>query len=496
MMSITFKPHFRNRLSTLLITGTLACTLIATGTSAEIIHKGSIDMNKPGAVINAIADMVMDDPSIKPLKRKAVKPANKKSPLYFYGQKSLTKPILESYLDQAIVHMSGSSTEPEVYGERSRQFLKDTGTKFIHWADLGWVRLYTQKDWDNIVSGVDAVHGTDWGSDIIFECGIMEAIGRHEIDNTPIPEWLLRILNDLGVQDNRKAGPNGKGYFNYEAMFDRNASDWPKNLVGLWYSNLEREQSVPGITMLETQIYYAYLIAEYIDAGFEGIMFGQTMLTGARDKDNSALNALCSFAKKWASARAYRHAVTLTSHVYNATDYPKSPASKAKPLFTHLTWPSRLSYSEKPPYTIQFGPDVKATAKRQGGEEIIHLLSLPHDLPILIEIDNFGGDPRINDFADDDITAYAAKTPVERRAFLKKYYFDSRKWKNADGNGRVHFALAGYRCLIRRISLYTLPNGDLSAPVNFYLPFREAGGEEDTIRELFKQARTSKDFPK
>lgn len=489
-------PRFISNTASIVILSAITIIMHTGSADAKSIHRDGIDMKKTGAAINAIADAVIANPEIKPLKRNAIKPAGRKSQFYFYGQKNLTKPVLEAYLDRAIVHMSGSSSEPEVYSERSRQFLKDTGTKFIHWADLGWVRLYTQKDWDKITSEIDAIHGTGWGSDIIYECGIMEAIGRDAINNTPIPQWLLKILDELGVQDIRKAGPKGKEYFSYEAMFDRNAADWPKNLVGLWYANPEHEQSVPDITMLETQIYYAYLMAEYIDAGFEGVMFGQTMLTGARDKDNSALNALCKFAKKWASARAYRRAVTLTSHVYNATDYPKSPASKAKPLFTHLTWPTRLSYSEKPPYTIQFGPDVKATAKRQGGEEIIHLLSLPHDMPILLEIDNFGGDPRINDFADDDITAYAAKTQVERRAFLEKYYFDSRKWRNAEGNGRVHFALPGYRGILRSVSLYTLPNGDLSKPVGAYLPFREDGGEEDTIRDLFDQARLPKDFEK
>lgn len=452
------------------------------------------DAEKSGAVIGAIADAVIANPSLKPLARKCIRPSDKQSPLYFYGQRKLTKPLLEAYLDRAIVHMSGSSSEPEVYSERSRQFLKDTGTKFIHWADLGWVRLYTQKDWDRLVTEIDTVHGTDWGSDIIYECGIMEAIGQKQIDATPIPEWMLKLMDKLGVQENRKVGSNGKGFFCYETMFDRKAPDWPKNLPGLWSPDPESEQSVPDITMPETQLYYAYLISEYLDAGFEGIMFGQTMLTGARDKDNAALHALCMYAKKWASARAYRHAVTLTSHVYNGVDYPKSPASKSRSLFTHLTYPSRPSYSEKPPYTMQFGPDVKKTAKRYGGDEIIHLLSLRHDLPILIEIDNYGGDPMINDFHDDDITAYARKTPIERRAFLRKYYFDSRKWKNAEGNGRVHLALPGYRCLIKNLSLYRLPDGAPSKPVSFYLPFREDGGEENTIRDLFAQARMPRDF--
>jgi len=90
--------------------------------------KENMNYKKPGAVIDTIADTVIANPQLKPLTRKALKPTDTKFPLYFYGQKKLTKAILESYLDRAIVHMAGSPSDEAVYSERSRQFLKDTGT--------------------------------------------------------------------------------------------------------------------------------------------------------------------------------------------------------------------------------------------------------------------------------------------------------------------------------------------------------------------------------
>ncbi len=414
------------------------------------------------APLELIIDAVAADPNLKPLTRKAVAPRDYSGPLQFKGQEELTKPLLEAYLARTVSHMN-------IIEERAREFLHYSGAKFVHWSDLGWARLYKTDDWQSITQAVDAVHSTDWGQDVIFECGIMEAIGRRAVDSTPIPRWLVTALQKSGLQDKRVAGPNGKEYFCYKAMFDRNAEDWPKHFVGHWHPDPEAEQSVPDLTMLETQIYYAYLIAEYIDAGFEGIMFGQTMLTGRRDKGNEALHNICSFARKWAALRGYRGAVTLSSHVIYPTDYPTEPEDKARPLFTHLTWPTRLSYTSSSAIGMQFGPDIKPEGRRQGGGEIVRLLQLPHDLPILFEIDNYGPSKGPNGVCDqgyDEITAYSCKNPEQRAAFLRHYYAECRKWKNRDGNRRCFLAMPGVRCLNTPVSLCITAEGKPSEPTS------------------------------
>jgi len=222
------------------------------------------------------------------------------------------------------------------------------------------------------------------------------------------------------------------------------------------------------------------------------VMFGQTMLTGARDRDNAALATLCEFAHKWAAARAYRHAVTLTSHIYESRDW------QGKPLFTHLTWPTRLSYAPEPPHELRFGPPFKTEGGRQGGEEIEHLLKLPHDLPILLEIDNYGrasGPSAVCEAGYDEITGYAAKPAGERERFLQEYFFQIRNWKNAAGNNRVHLALPAYRCLCDALSLGEGTDGKPLPAVSFYSPFVEAGGEEKLQALLFTKARPPEGFP-
>ncbi len=299
------------------------------------------------AMLNAIADAVLQDTDRKPLTRTVVHPLEPGSPLQFMGREELTRPLLQAYLDRAVVHMFD-------WGERTREFYRDTGAKYVHWADLGWARRYTADDWAMLTAEIDAIHGTDWGADMLFVAGVMEAVCSANTSNTLIPQWLLTILVEEGIQEQRTFGPNGPEYFNYEAMFDRDADNWPDHFVGLWVQTEDREQGPPDITMLETQIYYAYLIAEHLDAGFEGIMFGQAMMTGARDHDNGALHALCSFARRWAAERAYRKTVLLTSHIIEPRDYPKAPHPDAQPLFDLIKWPTRLSYTDEKPFGMHF----------------------------------------------------------------------------------------------------------------------------------------------
>ena len=445
----------------------------------------------PQIVLDAIAQYVFDHPELKPITRKCLSPdVSFQSELMFQGQAGLKRPLLEAYLDRAIVHMN-------LWDERSRRFLEESGTKYVHWADLGWNRVYTPEDWIKLTASVDAIHDTPWGCDISFECGVMEAVSRSRTSGFKIPPWYRVVLNATGLQQQRRYGPQGPEYFNYEAMLDREAADWPANFLGLWGKSETDESGPPDITMLETQIYYAYLMSEYLDAGFEGVMFGQSMMTGARDTGHRALHALTRFASQWADRRAYRGAVALTSHVIEIPTWPVPETGQARPLYTHVTWPMRLSYTDEEPFGMHFGPEAKATPNRQGGEEIVRLLQLPGDLPILLEIDNYGknaGPSTVCDEGYDEITAFAAKPPKDRCAFLEHYYFASRDWRNSEGHGRVHIALPGNRVINVPLSLANDAEGKPLPPVRAYKPFAENGGDEAIIGELFKQARTPENF--
>jgi hypothetical protein len=457
---------------------------LATDGEGVLLEHGQLLWPSPVTLLSRIVQHVQANPGVKPLTRTVLHPANTNSPPHFDGQSSLTKPLLDAYLDQAVTHMNGHWDDWNV---RGMQFLECSGTKFIHWGDLGWARLYTAADWQKITAAADMIHGSPWGCNMILECGIMEAIYPSQADNQRIPDWYLHVLQDLGIQQKRSFGPNGPQYFCYESMFDRNAPDWP--WVDIWGSG----SGAPDITMLETLLWYSWLAAEYIDAGFEGIMWGQIMLTGTRDYDHAASYGLCEFSRQWANARGYRRAMTLTSHVNRTWNYP---TNSSNPVFTHLTWPTRMRYTTNAGFGMQFGIGVPASPPQQGGQEIEAILQLPGDLPILLEIDNYGpGEKWVCDQGWDEITAFARKPAADRRAFLDHYYYAMRNWTNSAGNNRIHFALPSLRPLNVATSLGVDTNNVPFSALGLYEPYREVGGDEDKIRELFLNARLPAYFP-
>ena len=288
-------------------------------------------------------------------------------------------------------------------------------------------------------------------------------------DSTKIPDWLYQSMEELGITKDRKPGPNGPRFFCYENMFDRTA--WPAGFIGIWGKAPDDDcaTTVPDITMTETQLWYAYQMAEFIDAGCEGIFFGQMGLVGRRDRANGweCAHALTEFAKRYAVARAYRHAVFLSTHLWQV-DY------KGKPIYTHLTWPSRLFYNDKFRHGMISGLDAPIDGQHKCRQEFTRLLNAPADLPILIEIDNYGKMPKDHSTAadpegNDEITAYSLKPFWARAAFLRQYYFEFQTYKNAAGKCRMHLAPSGWR--------------------EPYIPYSEAGGDEYTIKALFKTAK-------
>jgi hypothetical protein len=418
---------------------------------------------KAERMLNYIAKSITSGRISKPASRTVISPANLSGDLMFRRQSDLTNDMVDRYLSRAISHFLPWS-DPL----RSREFLKNTGTKYIHWSGLIWGA--PPPDWQTLSAEIDAVHGADWGKEVVYEAGVMEIVDKDTMDAAPIPDWLYQCMEELGINKTRRPGPNGPRFFCYENTFDRNAKNWHPSHIGRWAKDASGRDtaSVPDITMLETQLWFAYLISEYIDAGFEGIMFGQIGLVGKRDKDFACTYAMTQFAKKYAAARAYRHAAFLSSH-HRQVDH------KGKPILTHLTWPSRLFYTDRVRFGMECGLNAPVDGQHKCVQEFRQLLNTPHDIPILIEIDNYGASAPTSAYAcnpegDDEITAYMKKPHWARAEFLRHYYSEFLTYENACGKtGRVHLAPSGDRC--------------------GYLPYKEADGEEEIVKALFRTAK-------
>lgn len=422
-------------------------------------------------ILEQISKSVVSGAVDKPITRTIISPAAQSPDLKFSSQSDLTSDKIDRYFNRGISHFL-----PWDNPVRSRQFLQNTGTKFIHWAHLLWGQ--SPPDWKTLSAEIDAVHNSTWGRDIVYEAGVMEAIYRGATDRAFIPDWLYKCMEELGINKTRKPGPNGPRYFSYENMFDRNAADWPPANIGRWSRDKDGKDdgSVPDITMVETQLWYAYLITEYIDAGFEGIMFGGLELTGVRDAaaGNECMYELSQFCKRLAASRAYRRAVFMSTHHY-CVAYKGQLEPDSPKIFTHMTWPSRMFYSSKFNHGMETGLNATDDGQHRTAAELQMVIKKPpFDLPVLIEIDNYGPSAPTSPIAcnpegDDEITAYKKKPAWARAAFLRQYYHEFQTYTNKRGkSGRVHL----------------LPSGERMG----YLPYKEADGDEEVIKELFAEA--------
>ena len=419
-------------------------------------------------ILTHISEGLISGRIAKPITRSVLRARGQSAELRFTKQSDLTSDLVDRYMSRAISHFL-----PWDNPTRSRLLLEYTGTKYIHWSTLLWGQ--PPPDWKILCAETDAVHGSDWGSDVVYEAGVMEIVSRPQLDNARIPDWLYQCMEELGINKTRKPGPNGPKFFSYENTFDRTATDW-EGMIGRWERDKDGKDngSVPDITMVETQLWYAYLIAEYIDAGFEGIFFGQFGLTGARDSGNEVLWEMTQFAKRLAAARGYRRAVFLSTHHY-CIPYKGQLDPNSPTIFTHMTWPSRLFYSDKNEFGMETGLNATDDGQHRTAAEFYMLVKKPpFDLPILIEIDNYGQVAKGSSIAadpegDDEITAYMKKPHSDRVAFLRYYYHEIQTYTNKLGKqGRVHLAPSGERC--------------------GYIPYKENEGEENVIKELFAEA--------
>jgi hypothetical protein len=390
----------------------------------------------------------------------------------FNGQSGLTKDKIQAFLGRAVTHFETASFRGFDQAEwlRTRKFLKDTGAKFIHGAELSWGRSYPDHlYWEQCKARLADLHATAGLKDVIVEGFIAEHIGSNA-DATVIPDWLWQEMEAQGINKTRTKSPKdtgGRHYFHYENFFQ---ADWPN--INRWGQG----QSVPDITQTETKLYFRYLLREYIDAGFESIWFGGILLTGETDENNNALNELCTYARQYAAKHGRRGAVLFTSHC-------PGRMHDGSELLDYAAFPSRVRYSERGP-----AMEINTAHSDAGVRDLIGVIENMSDLPVLLEIDNYAcaASPPIGSGAYDEITGFAAKPPQIRRAFLRKYYHEVRNWRNLWCNQRVNLALPGRRGIcIATCAGHLDANKAIPYPTNWYSPYREHSGDEDTIAALF-----------
>ena len=226
----------------------------------------------------------------------------------------MSEQVLHNYLNKAmtfngLVSMSQYGDAPNGFNpsfERDMQFIRNVGPKYIGRAAYFWSypKNMNIADYANYIKkGAEKVHAFD--PEIILEAAIFETCYKRFTDTVKIPEY---VFEAFGQQpENRN--------FSYEKM--RNTS-FANNFWG------EENSSVPDITKLETKMWFYYWGTFYINAGYECIHMGQTMLIGSHDLNTDMRQNMKNFREVYDKLRAYakqhgrRKFVLISSHAYDS----------------------------------------------------------------------------------------------------------------------------------------------------------------------------------
>jgi hypothetical protein len=205
---------------------------------------------------------------------------------------TISRDVLGNYLSRAIC------MEDMMIGRGDFQdnirMLGDVGAKYIARSIALWDG--EAKLLDNLARARQLVPRALAGDrDRILEACIFEIVTT-EVEQVPIPDWAFIAL---GM-------PVEKRNFRYDAILyppgQRNRS-WGPNT------------GIPDVSQPETQLWFYFLAASYIDLGFEGIHWGQVEIMDLNDSHLDHYARVFSLVRDYAKRHARRGMVLCNAHV-------------------------------------------------------------------------------------------------------------------------------------------------------------------------------------
>ncbi len=365
---------------------------------------------------------------------------------YFNGY--ISEQVLRRYLSRSIsypIYDAGKKAEDEV------ATVLALGAKYIARAVMVWYaggfELGRAEDYKLKIA---IAHEAD--PDIVFEACLFETTSK-AVEEIPIPEYVFRAF---GLEPEERC-------FSYEAML------YPD---GRYVDRWGKDGSVPDMTRLETQLFMYWHATFYIDAGFEGLHWGQVYLMSETDTDLSAWTKVLNMVREYARTHARRGMVLNNSHTHGQI------GSDGRLLFDFHAWPVRMvtpkdAYPHAPtkqdPQRVEIGIGIRDSIYRKslGGET--HSGWSCDSLPYVVELDNYGGmyslenanRPGIDDWpwGYDEVSWFANQDASFRRDFIDYAYKHIRE---LDENG--YFEMTGVRG-----ATYYFPDTDTKADYWYYL---------------------------
>ena len=272
--------------------------------------------------------------------------------------------------------------------------------------------------------------------EMILEACIFEIVTT-QVEQVAVPDWAFAALGR----------PVEKRNFRYADML---YSDGRR--VDQWRPG----SSVPDVSRPETKLYFYFLAASFIDAGFEAIHFGQVEIMNGNDPDLTNWSQVFTLARAYAAKHARRHMLLCDAHVPHG-----GLVRDGHLLLDFHAFPLRImEVPDKPQEAILKLGFSDGIYNRSKGGIAPSGWTCSH-LPYLVEFDNYGvskqpGQPRAGGgrfdwiWGYDEITWFAHQDKQYRAAWLLYAW----NWvRTTDPNG--YLEMPGSR---------TITNGHLATP--------------------------------
>jgi hypothetical protein len=298
--------------------------------------------------------------------------------------------------------------------------------------------------------------------DRVLEACIFEIV-TPQVEQILVPDWAFIAL---GV-------PVEKRNFRYEAILyppEKRTRSWGKT------------GGVPDVSQLETQLWFYFLAASYIDLGFEGIHWGQVEIMNHSDPHLDHYARVIGLARDYAKQHARRGMVLCNAHVPSG-----GPVRDGQLLLDFHAFPLRIKeVSDHPQEAVLEVGYLDSIFLRSKGGRTYSGWECAH-LPYLAELDNYGASPHPGAAAQgsdwvwgyDEISWFANQSKGYRSQWLR-YAWEWMKKTDPDG----YLEMPGGRTEtspLNRRRWYSANRPSTAVP--------DGLGDEDTIRDIWKSDR-------
>jgi len=363
----------------------------------------------------------------------------------------ISRPVLENFLARSI------SVEGVFNGrgdlEDNLRMLKSIGVKYAGRSLCLWGAE------NNFLANLErarqqAPKAVAADPEMILEACVFETVSPR-VERIAVPDWVFR---DLG-----------------QPVETRNFV-YTNTIYPLGQRRAMGNAQVPDVSRLETQLWFYYQAASYIDLGFEAIHFGQVEIMNRNDRDNAQWEHLLTLVRSYAAKHARRHFVLCNGHTPSG-----GLVHDGRLLLDFHAFPLRIKENPDKPLdaVLQVGFSDGIYNKSKGGLTFSGWKC--EHLPYLVELDNWGvsrtpGQARAGGiwiWGYDEITWFAHQSKSYRADWLQ-YAWD---WvRKTDPNG--YLQMPGSRTASSPdVRWYFANNPSAAVPNGF--------GDEEAIRAVW-----------